>query len=237
VVFEGASRASGCQFTFTCDGSLTRRYGEGAWAAARSRAEDLLRGAVYAPVGNATHYHTDWVFPWWSPKLVKLAKVETHLFLRWPGYWGSPAASRLAYRGGEPSYSALVAGAIEVPGEAAPAAAAPLPELPADTPKVGSGNVVMRLASGKASFVEILPGTGAGAALTMAKALCSTPGTCRVMGWRERGAIPAAFPLPAAARASLAFSYTRDPAGAEIVLYDCRAFAGIARDQCIPRAR
>jgi Cell Wall Hydrolase len=237
VVFEGSQRATGCQFSFTCDGSLVRRYGEPAWAAARARAADMLRGGVYAPVGNATHYHTDWVFPYWSPKLVKLARVETHLFFRWPGYWGSPKAMRIAYAGGEPDPVVLARRGLEVQGSAALAEATPLPALPDDTPKVGGGNVMMRLASGKASFVEILPGTSAAGALTMAKLLCNAPGTCRVMGWRNRAAIPASFPLPPLARASLTFSYSRDPAGAEIVLYDCQAFPGLPREQCIPRAR
>jgi spore germination cell wall hydrolase CwlJ-like protein len=237
VVFEGAERSTGCQFSFTCDGSLARRYGEAAWSAARARAAEMLGGAVYAPVGNATHYHTDWVFPYWSPRLVKLARVETHLFFRWSGYWGTPRAMRIAYAGSEPDPAVLAQRGPEAEGAAALAETTSLPALPADTPTVGGGNVMMRLASGKASFVEILPGTGAAGALTMAKLLCNAPGTCRVMGWRERGTIPAAFPLPPAARASLTFSYSRDPAGAEIVLYDCQAFGGIPRDQCIPKAR
>ena len=237
VVFEGSQRATGCQFSFTCDGSLARRYGDAAWAAARLRAAEMLSGAVYAPVGNATHYHTDWVHPYWSPKLVKLARVETHLFFRWPGFWGTNKAMRAAYRGGEPDPAVQAAKGADDPGSVALAATTPLPELPADTPKVGGGNVMMRVASGKANFIEILPGTSAAGALTMAKLLCNAPGTCRVMGWRERTAIPAAFPLPPAARARLTFSYSRDPTGAEIVLYNCQTFPGIPRDHCIPRAR
>jgi hypothetical protein len=237
VVFEGAQRGTGCQFSFICDGSLARRYGEAAWVAARTRAAEMLSGGVYATVGNATHYHTDWVFPYWSPKLVKLARVETHLFFRWQGYWGTPKAMRIAYAGSEPDPAVLGQWDLESQGPITLAEATPLPALPANTPKVGGGNVMMRLASGKASFVEILPGTGAAGALTMAKLLCNAPGTCRVMGWRNRAAIPAAFPLPAAARASLTFSYSRDPAGAEIALYDCQAFPGLPREQCIPRAR
>ena len=50
-------------------------------------------------------------------------------------------------------------------------------------------------------------------------------------------AVPKALPLPASARSQLQFSYARDPAGAEIVLYGCDRFAGVVREQCIPRAR
>ena len=33
VVFEGSLRNTGCQFTFTCDGSLARSYSEAGWSA------------------------------------------------------------------------------------------------------------------------------------------------------------------------------------------------------------
>ena len=31
VVFQGSERTTGCQFTFTCDGALNRRYSDAAW--------------------------------------------------------------------------------------------------------------------------------------------------------------------------------------------------------------
>jgi len=239
VVFEGAERATGCQFTFTCDGSLTRRYGDGGWAAARMRAEAALNGAVFAAVGNATHYHTDWVYPAWSPQLVKLAQVETHLFYRWPGVWGGPHALRMGYRGGEPSLAALMsAGPDPQPTEAAlDPGAVPMPPLPGDTPKVTGGQVVMRLPSGRANFVTLAQGGSSAAALGIAHKLCGASGTCRVLGWTDRALVPAAFPLPPAARAGLQFSYSRDPVGTEIVLYNCDSYKGLPREQCIPRGR
>ena len=233
VVFEGAERATGCQFTFTCDGSLSRRYAPASWEAARKRADQALSGYVYRPVGNATHYHTDWVFPWWSPKLVKLARVETHLFLRWPGYWGSKAAGNIPYRGGEPDIRPLLDG----PDPAATDAALPPPDLPADTPAVTGGQVQMRDTSGRANFVVIDAASSAEDAAAIARKLCKPGVTCRVLGWGSRADVPAAFPLPPAARASLQFSFTRDPAGGEIALYNCDRFPGLPRESCIPRAR
>ena len=242
VVFQGSQRQTGCQFTFTCDGSLTRRYGEAAWAAARNRADEALGGQVDAAVGTATHYHTDWVYPSWSPKLQKIAQVETHLFFRWPGDWGT-SKSWQGYRGGEMSFAAL----LSVPGPAADASGTPdladsdasvaIAPLPKDTPKVTGGQVVMRLPSGKANFVVVNPRAGTASALAMAKTLCTADGTCRVMGWSSRAQIPAAFPVPKDARASLQFSYSRDPGGAEIALYNCDSFKGLPREQCIPAAR
>lgn len=243
VVFEGAERATGCQFTFTCDGSLSRRYAPASWDAARQRADQALSGYVYRPVGNATHYHTDWVFPWWSPKLQKLAQVETHLFLRWPGYWGSVTSWRKGRTGPEPSFAALLArfakgaqGEVQL-AEQSPLGEVLMPPLPADTPKVSGGAVIMRLPSGKANFVTVIPSAGADSALAMARKLCPEAGTCRVMGWSDRSLIPASLPLPPASRAGLQFSYSRDPAGAEIALYNCETYLGQAREKCIPRAR
>jgi len=94
----------------------------------------------------------------------------------------------------------------------------------------------MRGTGGKANFI-LLAGTATADALEAARAVCDKPGTCRVLGWSDPAAIPQAFPIPSAARAALQFSYTRDPGGAEIVLYGCGHFAGVPRDQCIPRAR
>ena len=234
VVFEGSQRATGCQFTFTCDGSLDRRYSDAARAAAFQRAQEALGGLVFAPVGIATHYHTDWVYPWWSPKLTKIAQVQTHLFFRWNGYWGSAAAARMAYRGSEPDvFGAAIAAATVVSSVASPAALAAARLIP----KGSGASVVMRDPSGRANFVTVDPGKGTASAIATARSLCNGQGTCRVYGWTQGGLVPAALPLPAASRAQLQFSYSRDPAGGEIVLYGCREFTGVAPEQCIPRAR
>ena len=92
VVYEGSERPTGCQFTFTCDGSLNRTPYPRAWERARAIARQALTGEVEPSVGMATHYHTDWVFPYWAPGLKKLAKVGTHIFYTWPGAWGRRSA-------------------------------------------------------------------------------------------------------------------------------------------------
>ncbi|HYE27033.1 MAG TPA: cell wall hydrolase [Allosphingosinicella sp.] len=107
VVFQGSERATGCQFTFTCDGSLRRTPSAAGWARARRVAEEALAGMVYAPVGWATHYHTNWVVPYWSSSLVKLANVGTHIFYRWEGGWGRPAAFRFSPSRAEPQVALM----------------------------------------------------------------------------------------------------------------------------------
>ena len=80
VVYQGAHRTTGCQFSFSCDGSLTRRTEHDGWGEARRAARRGLNGYVYARVGRATHYHTDWLVPYWRESLVKVAQVKSHLF-------------------------------------------------------------------------------------------------------------------------------------------------------------
>ncbi|HYI63898.1 MAG TPA: cell wall hydrolase [Allosphingosinicella sp.] len=103
VVFEGARRSTGCQFSFSCDGSLRRAPMASHWQRARQVAEAALNGYVYAPVGWATHYHANYVVPYWAPSLVKSANVGMHIFYRWRGGWGRPTAFGGRYAGVEPA--------------------------------------------------------------------------------------------------------------------------------------
>lgn len=112
VVFQGHSRITGCQFTFTCDGSLVRPRRGGAWALAVQIAQAGLDGFVTRSVGTATHYHADWVAPWWRTTLTKLNTLGAHIFYRWKAGTGSPAAFSRRYGGGEPD-TALLFGAAQ----------------------------------------------------------------------------------------------------------------------------
>lgn len=82
VVYQGASRSTGCQFSFSCDGSRTRRPEHLGWEAARRAAKRALSGRVFRPVGTATHYHTDWIMPYWIGSLDKIAQIDSHIFYR-----------------------------------------------------------------------------------------------------------------------------------------------------------
>ncbi|MCW3797302.1 cell wall hydrolase [Sphingomonas sp. BN140010] len=97
VVFQGSERPTGCQFSFTCDGSLYSQPMRSYWDRARKLAHEALQGYVYAPVGNATHYHANYVVPYWAPTLTKNAVVGAHIFYRWKGGWGQPNAFSQRY--------------------------------------------------------------------------------------------------------------------------------------------
>jgi spore germination cell wall hydrolase CwlJ-like protein len=124
VVYQGAERPTGCQFSFTCDGSLARAPMRGYWDRARLIAHQALRGYVHAPVGNATHYHADYVMPYWAPTLVKNAVIGTHIFYRWPGGWGLPKAFTQKWAKRESDPWALRSAALAAEARYASAAAA-----------------------------------------------------------------------------------------------------------------
>jgi spore germination cell wall hydrolase CwlJ-like protein len=128
VVYQGSTRSTGCQFTFTCDGSLERRPSTDGWARARKIAEAALTGYVFRPVGYATHYHADYVVPYWASSLAKNAVIGAHIFYRWAGGWGRPAAFAQGYAKHEPSAQALRSAALVAE------AAAPTDEAIAEIP-------------------------------------------------------------------------------------------------------
>ncbi len=102
VVYQGSERASGCQFSFACDGAMARIPSAAGWRRAARTAALMLAGYVEPGVGLATHYHTYAVTPAWNRSLVMTAAIGAHFFHRWQGYWGTPAAFTQAYAGGEP---------------------------------------------------------------------------------------------------------------------------------------
>lgn len=99
VVNQGSGRATGCQFSFMCDGSLARRPQISLWIRSRQIAVAALNGAVYPAVGMATHYHTEWVLPYWASGVTKIATVGAHIFYRWRGGWGTPRSFTQRYAG------------------------------------------------------------------------------------------------------------------------------------------
>ena len=108
VVYQGAERTTGCQFTFTCDGSLARTPTPWAWNRAQKVAERALQGAVASRVGTATHYHADYVRPYWAPSLAKITQIGAHIFYRWKGRAGESAAFTDRATGREPIINELL---------------------------------------------------------------------------------------------------------------------------------
>lgn len=97
VVFQGSQLRTGCQFSFTCDGSLARRPSIAGWARARRIALAALAGTVERSVGLSTHYHADFVVPYWASSLDKVATIGAHIFYTMRGGRGRPASFREVY--------------------------------------------------------------------------------------------------------------------------------------------
>jgi Cell Wall Hydrolase len=122
VVYQ-RSASNICQFTFVCDGALYRAPARSGWQQAQAVARAALAGYVETSVGQATHYHADYVSPRWAPMLAKVAQLGQHIFYRWPGAWGRPAAFSGRYVGEPRDPLALrPAPPVLLPGEMGPLA-------------------------------------------------------------------------------------------------------------------
>ncbi|WP_340266195.1 cell wall hydrolase [Sphingobium mellinum] len=254
VVFQGQERSTGCQFTFTCDGALARVPPQAAWERARDIAKAALAGKVFKPVGYATHYHTDWVVPYWSGSLEKISAVDTHLFFRWRGWWGTPPAFRKAAVGGEPVIPSIArlsaahqdgplpAGLALAGGSAAALAARPQQAIGADSlGQVMAGVRLVAIAPGARSFlVELGRGTSADSWPAVAQTFCAGRPECRIMAWRA-GTAPPGFPLSGDQIESMSFAYIHNVStGLQRSLWNCaqtpRANAGECMRQRVPTA-
>ncbi len=82
VVYEGSKRRTGCQFSFTCDGSMDKTPKGKAWKRSQDIATLVLTGGVKPFTNRATHYHTTSVTPVWSNNLRMTKQVGSHVFYR-----------------------------------------------------------------------------------------------------------------------------------------------------------
>lgn len=237
VVFQGSERSTGCQFTFTCDGALARRYSDLAWLRAQSVATAALQGSVDPSVGLSTHYHTDWVRPYWSDSLEKIAAVDTHLFFRWPGFWGTPRAFRKAVSGAEPIVSRLAA--------LSSAHGSPLPggvELAA-TANPAIGEVEIKSEGGAApensrdTLLVVLDRRATpDAFVAYALRVCGERTYCKLFGWTNPAIKPGTEAMNDIQRSAMSFSYLKNEAeGFEKALWNCAEFPRDDVRQCMRR--
>ena len=241
VVFEGQDRSTGCQFSFSCDGALTRWHPtDDAWRRAREVAAASLTGAVFKPVGYATHYHTDWVVPYWQSSLDKITAVNTHLFFRWSGWWGTPPAFGRHPETVEPVIAQLAelsdahktgAALAEVDAALAEASIAmgfgPAVEAtPASAPVVPI--------DGDTILVALPRNQTADGLTALAAQACGDKPFCRYMAWVDGSKAPTSLPLAPAQTAAMGFSYLRDrSSNYEKSLWNCRQFKRADPAQCM----
>jgi len=234
VVFQGSERSTGCQFTFTCDGALANhRWSEDSWARARATATAALDGAVFKPVGYSTHYHTDWVVPYWQSSLDKVAAVHTHLFFRWTGWWGTPPAFSHHVSPEEPVIPAMAMWSdAHKSGDALAAVSA---DVAAAAAAAAAGTVQPASPTETNSFLLTLdPKMPPDTYALMATRICGDRPYCQVRGWTNKAKTPTSSSLEAGQIASMSFSYFRDKAhGYDKALWNCAEFRRADFSQCM----
>lgn len=82
VVYEGSERNTGCQFTFTCDGSMDLPPKTKGWEKSVRVAKFVMSGGHTQMTNWATHYHTTDVNPKWSNTMRMTRQVGSHVFYR-----------------------------------------------------------------------------------------------------------------------------------------------------------
>ncbi len=227
VVFQGSERTTGCQFTFTCDGALARVPRYTAWQRARHVAEMAMNGAVDRRVGTATHYHTDWVVPAWNSSLDKVAQVGTHLFYRWKGWWGTPAAFRGAWSGPERLDERIIhlAGPAAAAEDFATASAGDQA-----TPILDDAVAVERVYT-----VALDPQASSATYKAKAISLCRRQSVCAVYGWINPERMPKTRPVTPAMKRSVSFMFRRHvELGREQALWNCIQLPQADSSKCIP---
>ncbi|WP_374579186.1 cell wall hydrolase [Phenylobacterium sp.] len=152
VVYQGSARSTGCQFSFTCDGSLRYAPEPGLWRRAQDVARRALAGHVNKTVGSATHYHAEYVAPYWAPTLVKMKQVGLHIFYRWTGPWGEPPAFTGRYAGGEAYISPAILGGLDARTNG----------LDPESQGIGAGRQVTLAVAGEVRTYNVADATAAG---------------------------------------------------------------------------
>lgn len=113
VVYQGANRRVGCQFSFTCNGSMRGNVNRAAWSRARDVASAALSGQVYAAVGNATFFHTTGVAPGWRNSMIRVGQVGDHLFYSFGGRSGRRDSFRYQPSPSAPAETRLIQASLD----------------------------------------------------------------------------------------------------------------------------
>jgi spore germination cell wall hydrolase CwlJ-like protein len=242
VILQGSERSTGCQFTFTCDGALARAVPPAMLERARAIADAALSGTVDKTVGTATHYHTDWVVPYWRSSLAKIAIVHTQIFYRWPGAWGSRAALTGRVVPGERPNARMASLMNFTPAATTPMAAEqaglPIPkalEVAGLSQAALNGNIIRLKDEDAGQFVlQLNPTAPPGSYAIAGFNLCGEKLECTVFGWTSASEVPRTLPILPWMMQSLAFVYRKsNTLGIAQGYWDCKRFPRPLPAQCL----
>jgi spore germination cell wall hydrolase CwlJ-like protein len=83
VVYQNRNRHLACQFSFACEGRSLRITEPDSWRQAVRVARQVTDGTTYlADVGDATHYHANYVRPFWAKRLKRMDRIGHHIFYK-----------------------------------------------------------------------------------------------------------------------------------------------------------
>ncbi len=245
VVFQGSERSTGCQFSFTCDGSMGRwRPSDSAMRDARARAGSMLDSHVDRRVGLATHYHTDWVLPYWSSSLDKITAIKTHIFFRWQGYWGTRASFRTTGGKVEPRVEKLARispahlAKDGEPGELPALADIPVLDADAITGQVDALSPPPNAAPAAAPMavlnLPLDPDAKPGRWSLDALALCGKRPECRAVGWIDPARRPATIDAASLTASPPDFVFVQELRNrTQQPYWDCTKHAKASMSRCL----
>ena len=239
VVFEGSERVTGCQFSFTCDGSRRRRTpSASAWSSAQALAAKAMNGSVDQAVGQATHYHADYVTPWWSGYMQPVAKVGLHIFYVWPGETDHLSGARgiTTSERGMPALTASMAG--EEGNANADVAGLALAKPEPNGGIAMSGNLARHVAEAgvrSTMFMAVDQASANGRWAVSAMNQCAGRDSCLVLGYTSPEIADRNSARAGSAMERPVFLFVRDSAsGMDLALWDCERVQRPSTSQCLP---
>ena len=83
VVYQGFHRGKHkCQFSWYCDGKSDVPKNETQWLYARVVAHNVIHGHHKDNTDGATHYHANYVRPWWRKHYTQTVTHGAHIFYK-----------------------------------------------------------------------------------------------------------------------------------------------------------
>jgi len=83
VVYQGYSKGKHkCQFSWYCDGKSDTPREKTHWLYAQVVAHNVIRGFHKDNTEGATHYHANYVSPWWNKHYDKTVTHGSHIFYK-----------------------------------------------------------------------------------------------------------------------------------------------------------
>lgn len=71
-----------CHFSWWCDGLSDKPQDDEAMLRATILAQNILEGRITNISEGATHYHANYVMPYWADEMTQVLQIEQHIFYK-----------------------------------------------------------------------------------------------------------------------------------------------------------